>query len=116
MQVVEQNNIIITWWSASHESMLDLTLKVCTSILLFIIYITLHLQQNNAKCLSETARGKLLVNETKKSTWSKYCRGPFETPEMTDHQSEFLQITSLISSPPSTPPLDISPTKTPCSI
>ena len=67
MQVVEQNNNIITWWSASHKSMVDLTLKFCTSILFFVIYITMHLQQNNAKCLSETARGKLLVNETKKT-------------------------------------------------
>ena len=67
MQRVEQNNVIITWWSASHESMLDLTLKFCKSILFFVIYITLHLQQNNAKCLSETAHGKLLINGTKKT-------------------------------------------------
>ena len=60
MQVVEQNNIIITWWSASHESMLDVTLKFCTSILFFVIYITLHLQQKNAWFLSETAHGKIV--------------------------------------------------------
>ena len=48
MKVVEQNNIIITWWSASHESMLDVTLKFCTSTSFFVIYITLHLQQKNA--------------------------------------------------------------------
>ena len=48
MQVGEQNNIIITWWSASLESVIDLIFKICTSILFFGIYITLHLQQNNA--------------------------------------------------------------------
>ena len=49
MQVVEQNKCYYYMVvSASHESVLDLTHEFCTSILFFVIYITLHLQQNNA--------------------------------------------------------------------
>ena len=105
MQVVEQNNIIITWWSASHESMLDVTLKFCTSISFFVIY-NYHFASSAKECLvlKWDSSWQVVDKWDKQNTRSKYCRGPFETPEMTDHQSEFLQITSLISSPPPLPP------------